>query len=85
MLVGCLEGSVDGRPVRIVAANGDLSVDLQFVSLLAMRRSWPGILPGVDALLRLLHIRLLIRAGWLGFVEVSPKPSLLTRMLLSHQ
>ena len=82
-LVGCLEGSVDGWPVRIVAGNGELSVDLPFMSLLSMRRTWPGIPPSVDALLRLAHIRLFIRAGWLGFVEVSPKPSLLTRFLLS--
>lgn len=78
-LVGCLEGTVDGRPVRIVAANGNLTVDLQFISLLAMRRSRHGIPPSVDALLRFAHLRLCIRVGWLGFVEVSPYPSVLTR------
>jgi hypothetical protein len=85
VLVGCVDGTVNGRPVRILAANGDLTVDLQFVSLLAMRRTMHGIPPSIDALLRLAHLRLCIRVGWLGFLEVSPKPSALIRRLLSYK
>jgi hypothetical protein len=82
VLVGCLEGTVDGRPVRMVAENGDLVVELKMMSLLSLRRTWPAIADRLISLLKLAHIRLLVRAGWVGSVEITPNPSRFLRLLL---
>ena len=66
----------------MVAENGDLTVELQILSLLSLRRSWPSIATRLTSVLKLARIRLVVRAGWLGRVEVSPNPSFLLRMLM---
>jgi hypothetical protein len=82
-LAGRLDGSVDGRPFRLVADNRDLLFAPNKLStLLLLQRSWRATLYPLREIFRLAQIRLLVRIGWFGNVEVFPKPNYLLRLFL---
>lgn len=82
-LAGRLDGTVDGRPVSLVAEGRELILAGGKVStLLALRKSWQATAHPLRALLRPGGIRLLARAPWLGRVELFPNPNFLVRLFL---
>ena len=81
ILVGRLEGTVDGQPVSIVADERGVVVEFsRLLSAWKMRR-FAG--AGTSALhaLRRHGIGVRARLGWLGMVELLPQPSLLARIV----
>lgn len=82
ILVGRLEGSVDGRPVSIVANERDIAVACGITSLFSLRAAWRSFGPSLKPFLEQAGLRLLASAGWLGHLEVSPNPSVLVRLML---
>ena len=82
-LAGRLDGYVDGRPVSLVAEDRDITlITGKFRTLLTLRRSWQAIMQPLQAVLERAEIRLLVRMGWFGQVELFPNPNYLVRLLL---
>ncbi len=82
-MAGRIDGEVDGRPVSLTAERQTLVFSAKSVrTLLKVRRSWRSMVQPLRALLTRSDVRLLVRVGWLGSVEVLPNPSYLVRRLL---
>lgn len=82
-VAGRIDGEVDGRPVSLTAERQTLVFSANSVrTLLTLRRSWRSMVQPLRALLTRSDVRLLVRVGWLGGVEVLPNPSYLVRRLL---
>jgi hypothetical protein len=82
-MAGRLDGEVDGRPVSLSAERQTLVFSAKSVrTLLTLRRSWRSMVEPLRALLTRSDVRLLVRVGWLGSLEVLPHPSYLVRRLL---
>jgi len=82
-MAGRIEGAVNGRPVRLIAEGKTLVFSAKNLrTLLMLRRSWRTILQPLRSLLAWSDVRLLVRVGWLGSVEVHPNPACSVRMLL---
>ncbi len=82
-MAGRIDGEVDGRPLSLVAEGRTLVLSAKSMrTLLMLRRSWRSMVHPLRALLTRSDVRLLVRVGWLGSVEVLPNPSCLVRRLL---
>jgi hypothetical protein len=83
ILVGRLVGEIDGRPVSLVAENGEvvLAAD-KLRTLLALRRTLKTTMSPLRRVLRTFGLRVLIQSRWFGTVEVLPKPNYMIRFLL---
>jgi hypothetical protein len=74
---------VDGRPVRVVADGTQVTVTAPGVrTLFALRGHWPAVAGPLRAAFGRAGLRLLVRVGWLGKVELLPNPGLLARVVL---
>jgi len=85
MLAGRIDGKVDGRPVSLVVEGQNLILGVgHWRSLLTLRHTrW--ILKLLRPFVARSDIRLLVRIGWLGSVEVLPDPAFLIRLILPRQ
>ena len=82
-LAGRIDGTVDGWPVSLVAERRNLVLDVgRFRTLLTIRRGGRSTFSPIRSFLAWSDIRLLVRIGWLGSVEVLPNPSYLVRLML---
>ena len=83
ILAGRLVGTVDGRPVSLIAKGHELTFSVSKVAtLFALRRFWNYLSPLLGVLPEQSGIKLLVRLGWLGSLEAHPRPGLLLRMML---
>ena len=83
VLAGRLDGTVNGRPVNIVAENNEVTLTLTDVrTLLYLRRTWAVLAYEVTRLSCGLGTKLTVRIGRLGKLEVLPRPGFLVRVLL---
>jgi hypothetical protein len=74
---------VDGRLVRLIAERKDMVLTVErWRTLLTIRRSSRLLIQSLREFITRSDIRLFVRIGWLGRVEVHPNPSFLIRMLL---
>lgn len=78
-LAGRLDGFVNGRPVSLVADGDTVTIvpgsTGTLLALMRMRRSWRQVLVRTN-------IRLYIRVGWFGRVQLLPDTSPLLRLFL---
>jgi hypothetical protein len=82
-LAGRLDGSINGRPVSMVASGGDLILGVSGPgTLFQLRRGWPVVRPFLLTLARWLDVRLLVQVGPFGRREVFPSPGFFLRRLL---
>jgi hypothetical protein len=82
-LVGRLDGEIDGRPVSLVAENGQVVLAAEkLLTLLTLRRIWKSSRSSLRRVLETVGMRVLIRSRWFGTAEVLPKPSFVIRLLL---
>ena len=82
-LAGRLDGSVDGRPVTLLADGRDLTlVSGSIRTLFRLRRMWGAVAGPLGTIFTQTDIRLFVRVGRLGRVELLPNPSLLFRLIL---
>lgn len=82
-LAGRIDGTVDGRPIRILAARRDVIFEAgRLRTFLAARRGWRSTFLPLRALLARMEVRLLVRLGRFGTIELFPRPALLTRLML---
>ena len=83
IMAGRLDGFVDGRPVTLLADGGDLTlVSGSIRTLFGLRRMWRTVGGPLKTILAGLDIRLLVRVGLLGRLELLPNQSLLFRLIL---
>ena len=83
VLAGRIEGTVNGQPANIVAENNEVTLTLTHLrTFLALRGVWTGIASQLTRVAGGLGIRLTVRIGWLGKLELLPKPGFLVRFLL---
>ncbi len=86
ILAGRLDGFVNGRPVSIIA-DGD-TVTLvpgslgTLLALMRLRRSWRHVAGSLRQVLVRTNIRLYVRVGWLGRVQLLPDTTPLLRLVL---
>ena len=86
ILAGRLDGSVDGRPMSVVAADREIIVDVGSLrTLFLISRIWPVIFKPLQSFLRQYDIRLAVRLNWFGRIEVFPVQSFLMRLWLLRQ
>ena len=81
-LVGRLQGFVDGRPVTLDGLGRDVIVAVGFRTLFTLRRSWPTFWRLLSPFASCSDIRIMLRVGWLGTVEVFPETSRLIRVFI---
>jgi len=82
-LAGRLDGYLDGRPLRLVAENREITlIARRLRTVLALRGSWPAFGQLVRNLCHPAGIRIMVKVKWFGSVEVFPRPNFLTRLLL---
>ena len=82
-LAGRIEGTVDGRPVSLVARGGDLTLIVgNLRTIFTLRRSWPAVIRSLRPLIERGNLRLLVRLRWIGTLQVFPNPNLLLRLFL---
>jgi hypothetical protein len=82
IMVGQIDGEVDGRPVSVVAERQVLVLTVRhWRTLLTIRRSTRSLIEPLRAFLTRSDIRLFVWIRWLGRVELHPNPSVLVRML----
>jgi hypothetical protein len=83
ILAGQIDCMVDGRLVRLIAERKDMVLTVErWRTLLTIRRSSRLLIQSLREFITRSDIRLFVRIGWLGRVEVHPNPSFLIRMLL---
>ena len=81
-MAGRLDGFLNGRPVSLVAQDGNVTLNSDLRSLLRLRRNWSSLVQPLLAILRREDIRLSVRVRWLVEVEVFPRPPHLVRLFL---
>jgi hypothetical protein len=81
-MAGRLDGFLNGRPVSLIAQDGNVTLNSDLSSLLGLRRRWRFMVQPLLAILRREDIRLSVRVRWLGEVEVFPRPQYLVRLFL---
>jgi hypothetical protein len=80
-LAGRIEGTIDGRPVSLVARGGDLTLSVgNLRTIVTLRRNWPAVIGSLRPLIERGNLRLLVQLRWTGALEVFPNPSLLLRL-----
>lgn len=80
-MAGRLDGFLNGRPISLIAQDGNVTLNSDMRSLLGLRRRWSSMQP-LFAILGREDIRLSVRVRWLGEVEVFPRPQYLVRLFL---
>lgn len=84
-LVGRLEGSLDGRPVSLVGENRDLTLRADdFRTLLTLRRWGNSASRPLFAALARADLRIFVRFGRIGAVEVFPNPTPLVGLIFKR-
>jgi hypothetical protein len=81
-MAGRLDGFLNGRPVSLIAQDGNVTLNSDLRSLLGLRRHWCSMVQPLFAILGRADIRLSVRVRWLGEVEVFPRPQYLVRLFL---
>jgi hypothetical protein len=82
-MAGRLDGFLDGRPLSLVAEEGVVTLNSDNLSsLLKLRRIWRTLVHPLFDILQRQDIRLLLQVGWIGKVEVFPRPRYLVRLFL---
>lgn len=85
-LAGRLDGSVNGRPLCLVADGDGITIVPggvgTLLTLFRMRRSFRSVAGPLWAVLARANVRLDVRVGWLGRVRVLPDPPLVFRLLI---
>lgn len=83
MLVGRLDGDLDGRPISLIAENGEVFLEVKNLrSLLTLRRVGKFNNRILTTYLERANIRLSVRVGRLMTIEVFPNPKYLARILI---
>ncbi len=73
---------MNGRPLSVTAEGRDITLVTRGVgTLLALRGCWP-VAPPLRAALAAANLRVLVRVGWFGRVELLPHPGLALRLIL---
>ncbi len=83
-MAGRLDGFVDGRPVSVLAENNAIVLHASLMTLLKLGRTSLHTLTPFRGVVGVLKVRLLVRLGWLGEVELFPHPNSLVRLLMPH-
>ncbi len=82
-MVGRLNGFLDGRPLSLVAEDDTVSlIPEDFSTLLKLRRNWRSLVKPILVILEREQFRLVLQVGWLGNIEVFPRPKYLVRLFL---
>ena len=82
-LAGRLDSYLDGRPLRLVAENREITlIAARLRTLLALRGNWRAFGHVLHNFLQPAGIRIVVRVKGFGKVEVFPRPNFLTRLLL---
>jgi hypothetical protein len=85
-LAGRLDGFVNGRPVSFIA-DGDRVTLVPgspgtLLALMRLRRTWHHVAGSLRQVLARTNIRLFVRVGWFGRVQLIPDTSPLLRLFL---
>lgn len=85
-LAGRLDGFVNGRPVSLVAHDDGITLVPggvgTLLTLFRLRRSWRLVAGPLRRVLDRTNIRLYVRIGWFGRVQLLPDPGLIFRLTL---
>ncbi len=82
-MVGRIDGTVDGRPVSLIAERKSLVFDVSRLrTLIMIRRGLRSTFRPLLTLLVQTDLRLTVRVGWLGSFELLPNPSYLVKLTL---
>ncbi|QDU29310.1 hypothetical protein ETAA8_44180 [Anatilimnocola aggregata] len=81
-MAGRLDGFLNGRPVSLIAQDGNVTFNSDMRNLFGLRRGWKSMVQPLLAILGREDIRLSVRVRWLGEVEVFPRPHYLVRLFL---
>jgi hypothetical protein len=82
-MAGRLDGFLDGRPLSLVVENDTVTLNSDNLSsLLKLRRNWRTMVQPFFAIFERENIRLLVGVGWLGRIELFPRPKYLVRLFL---
>jgi hypothetical protein len=88
-LAGRLDGILNGRPLSIVAEDHQVTLLPDgfgaLFELIKIRRSWRFVELPLGMALRRANIRLLVRLGWFGQLQLLPNPSFLLRLFLPRK
>ena len=83
ILAGRLDGFADGRPVSIVAEENEITFSAgDLAALIRLRCSGIAVLHLVGSALEFANIRVSVKLGWLGKVEVFPRPNIVIRLFM---
>jgi len=83
MMVGRLKGSLDGRPMVLIANGQDVILELGlWINLLRFRRFGRSSLSLMIPVLTRLNLRFCVRFGPFGTIELFPKKNRLLALLL---
>ncbi len=86
ILAGRLDGFLNGRPLSIVAEDHQITLVPgglgSLLELFKIRRSWRFVKPPLRMFLHRANIRLLLRLGWFGQLQLLPNPNMLLRLFL---
>ena len=83
-MAGQLDGSLAGRPVKLVADDQSLTlITNNLSSLLKLRPTWVMMYHSLQTFFERERIKLYIQIGWLGKVRVFPAPNYLVRFLIN--
>lgn len=85
-LAGRLDGFVNGRPVSLVTDGDTVTLvpgsTSTLLALVRLRRSWRHLAGSLRQVLARTNIRLYVRVGWLGRVQLLPDTSPFFRLFL---
>ena len=82
-MVGRIDGTVDGRPVSLIAERKTLVLKLSRLrTLIMIRRGLRSTFRPLLTLIAQTDSRLTVRVGWLGSFELLPNPSYFLKLTL---
>ena len=85
-MAGRLDGFVNGRPLSLVAGGDGVTLVPGGIgtlpALFRMRRSWRLVAGPLRTVLDRANVRLNVRVGWFGRVQLLPNPSPMCRLIL---
>lgn len=74
-MVGRLQGSVDGRPILLIAQGQSLTLRCEGAfAAVKLRKSGQTLFRLFEPFIRRSGLRLLVQVGWLGSIEIYPNP-----------
>ena len=75
ILAGRVDLLIDGQPCTLTGDGQNLLIETRsWQTLFSLKTSWTSSLKPLQATIAWLQLRVLVRAGWFGTVEVFPKP-----------